>query len=484
MRFKEKVGKENGSALLMVLIVFTIVSLLGITILSVATSEHRFTNIDSKSQSAYYVAESGVNYMLSTINNEIETNFSDYSTQKQFFQAFESEFLHSDHTFDGFEENFGEKPVADINIELEKVRDNSRDYRIESSGSIGSSTRKVNSIISLNWTDPSENPIIDDLLLYTNEFEFQGNIINGANGTTVSDGIDVHDLNGGSALNISTMYFNGPVKMDGGSASFGNQINPGTIYVNDNLHLWNGTRHVYGDVRVNGNLRLKDANMHDDVYVDGDLILSWTPTIEKNIYYTGSLSIVKKNGKPVNPNDYSATLLAKCIKVDSVDSWEIPVRDIKLRDDSWYINSGYEIKSKVNNTVPDNARWFVDNYNYIDWPKWNVNNDGHFTNVVIVSKGDITINTASSFNGALIAPNGSVTLPQGGTTFNGVIISKEGINVTGGGSTVNMKRLQEVFNPQDIPVIFNIPNDDDNNDSGNSNSGGIDINVKSDIKEY
>ena len=37
--------------------------------------------------------------------------------------------------------------------------------------------------------------------------------------------------------------------------------------------LWEGQRHIYGDVYVNGSFHLKDARIHRNVYVNGDLTL-------------------------------------------------------------------------------------------------------------------------------------------------------------------------------------------------------------------
>lgn len=476
MGYKYKGKKENGFALVTVLIVFAVVSMLGTTILSVVTSEHKFTNLDSRHQSAYYVAESGINLMLSTINNKIDTDFNDYSTEGQFFQAFESEFLDRKHVFDSFEENFGEIPIAEISVELEDIGDKSRDYRVESSGSIGSNTRKVNSIITISWTASSQNPIVDDLLFYTKDFSFQGSNMNGENGISVSDGIDVHDLNGGAGLKISTMYFNGPVKIDNSSNDLGNKNSPGTIYVNGDLQLISGSgRHVYGDIRVKGKFTLKDIHVHGDVYVDGDVEFQDTgkPQIYKNLYYTGDFKY-----PAYHETNHPEIIKERCKWVSSVEDWEVPVREISLRDDDWYINNGYEIKGNVSQQVHSNAKWLVDNYNFTGWQ-----GSGNLNNVVIVSREDIKINTVTNFSGALIAPNGFVTLPQGGTTFNGVIISKNGFNVTGGGSTVNLKSLQEVFTIEEMPVIFNIPGDP-NNGSGNSNSGDIKMSIKSGIKEH
>jgi len=461
MRMKYK--NENGFALVMVLIVFTAVSILGLTLLSVVTSEHRFTNIDSRNQSTFYVAESGVNNVLSTINNEIETNSNDFSTAEDFFDAFEEKFVKK-HEFKRFEENFGEEPLAEINVKLVDSGENFRDYKIESTGKIGNSTSHIYSVVTLSWLNNQSPPILDKLLFYTKNLEFEGSNINGVGGSAVSEGVETHNLNGGATLNISNMYFNGPVNIDGGSASFGSKDQPGTVYVNGDLELWNGTRDVYGDVRVNGNFRLKDAKIHGDVYVNGNLELGWTPSISKNIYYTGTLKA---------PNNFSQSLLAKCIKVDSVDSFDIPIMEVSLKEDSWYINNGYQILKKVTNTVPVNAKMFVENYNYTNW-------QNIVGKAVIVSKGDININVGNNFSGALIAPNGKVTVHGGYNSFTGVIVSKDGLYFPSGGTNIGLKMLSEFFDSGNIPVNFNnVPG----GNGGGGESSSATLTIKSGIKE-
>ena len=85
------------------------------------------------------------------------------------------------------------------------------------------------------------------------------------------------------------------------------------------MDLWNGARNVYGEIRVEGNFRLKDARIFGDVYVNGDVELDWTPEIHNNIYYTGNLKV---------PADY-ADLLAKEIKL-KCRGFEIPKVDYSL----------------------------------------------------------------------------------------------------------------------------------------------------------
>ncbi|NLJ79208.1 MAG: hypothetical protein GX329_07585, partial [Tissierellia bacterium] len=54
---------QRGFALITTLLVLMLVSMLGLAVMSVAASNFTMTGIDNISQSAYYIAEAGVNHM-------------------------------------------------------------------------------------------------------------------------------------------------------------------------------------------------------------------------------------------------------------------------------------------------------------------------------------------------------------------------------------------------------------------------------------
>lgn len=471
---KRRVKNQKGFALITTLLALALISTLGLAVIGVTTSTFKMTKIDSRSQSAYYIAEAGANYMIDKINKEAEENGSKYKTSAEFFQYIENQVIKKDLiTLDSFEKNNSEQPKAFITVSQVGAAKDARDYKIESIGKIGDSKRAVESIISINWNKQENNEIIDQLMFYSKKFDFQGSSVEAPSGSMVTDGMEPHNLNGGSALNISNMYFNGPVVMDGGSASFGSSSKPGNIYVNGNLDFWSGTRNVYGDIRVKGNFRLKDAIIYGDVYVNGDLELGWKPQIIKNIYYTGKLTA---------PSNYDKELLKKCIKVDSVDNFSIPIIDYSLREDIWYKNKGYIIKEnependskEESEKIPHNAKMLVNNYKNTAWQEIT-------GQVVIVSKGDIILRGGTGFKGALIAPHGKVVY-SGDGTFNGIIISKNEISLPKGGNHFNSKSLSELFGA-DIPVIATSNVGDGNNGEGSATSKSVKITIKSNIKE-
>lgn len=265
----------------------------------------------------------------------------------------------------------------------------------------------------------------ENVFVYGTAFTFSGSNVSGANATTVINGnLTTSNLNGGASISVSNIYINGTVNLDGGSASLGSSTSPGHIYVNGNMTLWSGTRHIYGDVHVNGNFRLKDARMHGNVYVKGNLELGWTPQIHQNIYYTGTLTY---------PNGYSAALLAKCIKVEEsalppfvMPSYTIPAP----RDDAWYAAKGY-----VDAGLANNRKIFKQtSFTSTSWM-------ASVSNVIIVSKGDITITGlgGSGLTGVLFAPYGKVTFDGG--FFTGLVIARDGFYVTSGGTPVTFQNI-------------------------------------------
>lgn len=438
---KKVCQNENGYVLVTVLVFFVVIMIFGVSILSFSTSNTRMSIHDSQYQQLAYIAESGNNAFLIDMQQSIATTLNGAHTKEEIFQKFEEKYVGTENkkVINSFDTA---RPELSATTILEHLSSNtySRTYSVKTVATNGKSSRIImdNVTIAPEITN-SANPFI-----YTSKFQFLGTDINGPGETLVTDGIDTLDLNGGSALNISTMYFNSDVRMIGGSASFGSQIEPGAIYVNGKLDLWDGRRNVYGNVHVNGDFRLKDAKIFNDVYVNGDLELGWTPEIHSNIYYTGTLKYPNGN--------YSQDLLDKCKKVNGVPSFTIPIQNYSLKTDDWYAANGYNSDviytsgTLTEHIIPKDAKRLVDNYV-----------SSHHTspegNIVIVSKGDITINGWRDITGFLFAPNGTVNLDI--ANFTGIIISKDGIIWRQGGAHFYAQKLSDIFtNEADYP--FNV----------------------------
>ncbi len=270
------------------------------------------------------------------------------------------------------------------------------------------------------------------------ELIFRGSTLSGPGGIVIiRGGLTTANVNLGAALAVSTMYFDGAVSLTSGSTSLGSATEPGALYINGDLTLVGGTRHIYGDVYVNGNLRLSDALIHGDIYVNGNVALEWgVPVIDagKNIYYTGTLSW---------PNNYSQSVLDRAIHQATVPGFDMPGDfNPTLRADSWYPPRGYV----ASGTLVSGLKVFANSYSSTSWRPT-------IHNVIIVSKGNITITGlgSSGLSGVLIAPFGRVTFA--GAFFQGLVLARDGFHVTSGGTTVTFRNISEFFATEDdIPV--------------------------------
>ncbi|NLA39493.1 MAG: type IV pilin, partial [Methanomicrobiales archaeon] len=262
------------------------------------------------------------------------------------------------------------------------------------------------------------------VFVYGTAFVFGGDNVNGPGATVIITGdLDTADTNLGASINVSYIYIDGNVNLGTGSAGLGSVTDPGSIYVNGSLTLWNGKRHIYGDVYVNGDFSLKDAWIHGNVYVDGNLTLGWTPTLEEDtrIYYTGNLT---------KPNNYNADILAKCNHTTIVPGFTMPDLEIpSTKPPEWYTDKGYTSSGPLTS----NMKIFAGSYS-------STSERSNATNVVIIAHtGDITITGMGSkgVTGIFFAPNGKVTFNGG--TLEGVVIACDGLFVSSGETRVTFK---------------------------------------------
>ena len=319
-------------------------------------------------------------------------------------------------------------------------------------------------------------PSVSQEFIHGSTLSFSGNSVSGANATIVLTGnLQKNDLNGGANIAVTNAYIGGNVAL-GGSQSLGSPTTPGIIYINGDLDL-SGSSAIYGtaiyvtgnitlqgspylgvadnsakiyalgngnllngdihgNLYVGANLNVKNATFYMNAYVSGNLTLDWTPTLSDGttLYYKQTVSA---------PGNFDAAILAKCIKDAALPPVAIPVTMPAttippLKADSWYTGNGYVTSGALVNDV----KMFSSGA---------YSSNGSASNVVIVSKGDVTIGSGNdTVSGVIYAPNGRVSF--GGSSFTGYVIAKNGFYVTSGGSTVTLKPLSTY-----IPSSVNYP---------------------------
>ena len=290
------------------------------------------------------------------------------------------------------------------------------------------------SVTKLNHikVEKEPSPIVETIFVYGTILTFSGSAISGTGATTIiTGGLNTNDLNGGASIAVSNLYFDGSVNLDGGSASLGSEEMPGVIYVNGDLTLVNGGRTIYGDVYVNGNLRLSDANINGNIYVDGDLILDWgAPKIAENarIYYTGTNT---------TPGYYDTDTIEKCIHQATVKKLDMPDFEFpSAKSAEWYGAHNYKP------TLTGTKKVYAPSYTA----------SGSASDIIVVAhNGDISVGGGgTTVTGVFFAPKGKVTF--NGDHFEGLVIARDGFHVTSGGTiTTFMPISHYISDPADYP---------------------------------
>jgi PKD repeat protein len=301
-----------------------------------------------------------------------------------------------------------------------------------------------NTVTKVNYIRVTKKSFVDyvieeNVFVYGKKLFLNGDTASGPGATIVITGpLTTGDLNGGTAVDVTTIYIGGNVNLDGGSAGLGSESKPGAIYVNGDLYLGKGARNIYGDIYVARNFFLKDAHINGNVYVNGDLTLDWTPTLAEKarIYYTGKINIPKNYNHP--------EIVSKCIYQATVPGFSMPDQTIPpVKPTEWYDNRGYLSGGDLTSGI----KIFTSGYSSTKYRNTAENV------VIVASKGDITITGlgGSGVTGVLFAPNGKVTFEGG--FFEGVVIARDGFFVTSGGTKVTFVNFAKYFSsPDDYPL--------------------------------
>lgn len=313
---------ERGIALVMTLFALVLISIFSITIIALATSNYKMTKVDSKNQATYYIAEAGVNYIIDQINREIQEKANTYKSSVEFFKHIEDMFTKGTIALEDFKVNNGDQPKAFVTVSNVGTGEDTRDYRIESVGIIGDSRRTVEAIISISWFKEAGGwP--PDLLFSTNKFIFNGSDFNAPGKTMVISGHGSSSLNGNAKLNVKNIYFKQLSNGIRSGRTYGDQNDPGDIFLDGDAGTLDGGRIIYGNVHTNGNFKMAGGatiygnlyvdgkfevaggvNIYGDVHVNGDLIIKGGAVIEGDVYVHGNGDIDADGGGRIKGSLY------------------------------------------------------------------------------------------------------------------------------------------------------------------------------------
>lgn len=173
--------KEAGYTLIGVLLIFTIASILGLSLVTMSIASVKTSTVERENQSVYYVAEAGLNYQLKEIQQKVEevhmivTNYIrsnfiesiepvdlteeelEQIAKEMFYNnLYESLILNSkgSKTYERFEDINGVDPLA--TIYTDDVDSMEGIYKISSTGEIGDQARSIEKQIKIYWGNKYE----------------------------------------------------------------------------------------------------------------------------------------------------------------------------------------------------------------------------------------------------------------------------------------------------------------------------------------
>ena len=148
--------EENGSGLVLTLMVLLVFSVLGVSIGTLTIGSYRLGASNRDATSAYYVAEAGAVAAYEAIQSDVLNAYAEYKTKESFFERV-STIMSSKNGPAGvtFRDQFGSTPTATIKIDPKTttVPEDPRKYTISSTGEVNGKKRTVTKKFTVNWIE-------------------------------------------------------------------------------------------------------------------------------------------------------------------------------------------------------------------------------------------------------------------------------------------------------------------------------------------
>ena len=275
---------QSGYMLITVMLIITIISILGLSIMSITMNAVKTTNSERDDQSVYYIAESGLTVEMENIKTEAaklyeNENIPRFETCKgdsecienlrkdaalSFFNAFRST-VEGDKPFSGFETITGTNKLPSAEITVSHLATNesnfSEEYKISSIGIIDDKERKVEQTFTLVW--PGRDREIPSLP--------------GPGDSDEDSGSSIEDIPIGTAA-----YVTGDVQHDGGTVIG----HVGSLKCNDKrktIRITNGGSRINGDIFLPENCDEKNIEVAEWMVNNGHFSAAASPSKVKGI---------------------------------------------------------------------------------------------------------------------------------------------------------------------------------------------------------
>lgn len=454
------INNKEGYAFILVILVFTLVCILGLSLLSLSVNNIKMTSGERDHQSVFYIAEAGAAYKIDEVETKVGHYYQSTDNILDFYNQFEEEIFSAD-TLNSFESVWGKKPEARIYIE--KLNDkNPRKYKITSVGTIGNKSREVEQTITINWSPKGNIP--NNMAVFTNSniilsggAGIKGNIgtnstlnhsISFDGGAFISNGIIYVPEEAGSFPVKAPSYMNipEPQRMDSNTREFEMPPFPAI----PSLPLYPNKIYSGYNVIKNGNLNVDDwrvSNYYLNLTYD-------TSFKEINITQNNTLTINTSSDIKIVVD--SLNVVNGHIKIEGTGSLTIYVKDrITMGAGSTINNNGPLQKLNIylsrasNNSHPKEVHLSgsqkIFGSLYAEDANITLSGGGGFQGHIFTGGKSFVINGgARSISSLIYAPNADFVLGGGGSVL-GSIISNT-FSASGGAAVI-----YEQYDIKDLP---------------------------------
>lgn len=311
---------RKGSALLVVLLAMVVVSLLGMTLLTVTASNFKMTGKERDNQAVYYIAEAGINDTVHKVSVQVNDLSGQVLTHKEFFDNLNAYIIKDINgtELSDFASQFGKTPKAQITVtfgEENIVREDTSKYtqwtiryELNSKGIIGNQNSAVSSSIDIshrvdkgsgrqpafnyllyqgsnqNLTIPNAATVNGDVYGYNVIGDSSSSTVNGsilsltdvdlAHGTTINGNVYANGMfntNGDVLLRPSNGTVSGNINAKGSVTVSAGCTVKGSVFAGDNVSLLNtqsSAQGIQGDVNAGRNIT-RQSYPNTSTYIGG-----------------------------------------------------------------------------------------------------------------------------------------------------------------------------------------------------------------------
>jgi len=201
-KWKQYLKDESGVSLIVAIMTLFVLSIIGVTLATVTFANIKLSTTDREFQSAYYIAEAGVNQAYAEIRDVVMESYESTNNSNDFFTGIYSDVISDtsdiNHSIlDSFKSSFGKQPEAYISV-IQLDEENPRTYQISSEGRIGERKRTVTKEFTVNWTPKTQSFVPRVAAIIKNKIELNsGAKVMGNVYITTSDSEAIKFSNGG-----------------------------------------------------------------------------------------------------------------------------------------------------------------------------------------------------------------------------------------------------------------------------------------------